>query len=223
MPLGVKSVYREFDDMFSEIAMKEIVKSIESALLKQAKKIVGMESINITDLDKSVVKDVGEGNFFSSYKERLDQTPANNSERGYWQGERGESKFVPVNQGIQEILAKNNMDGVLYRDAIPDFSPCSEGTVIIENMTSNRANNFKQCDQKCAELWNNDAKNDKIDWTPRDIANWRNENGYSWHERNDMKTCDLIPTETNDYFGHLGGVSECKRFDVFVLGDGFDV
>ena len=28
-----------------------------------------------------------------------------------------------------------------------------------------------------------------------------------------MKTCDLVPTEVNDYFGHLGGVAECKKRD----------
>ena len=26
-----------------------------------------------------------------------------------------------------------------------------------------------------------------------------------------MKTCQLVPTEINDYFGHLGGVGECNR------------
>ena len=45
------------------------------------------------------------------------------------------------------------------------------------------------------------------------MKKWREENGYSWHERNDMKTCDLVPTKVNDYFGHLGGVAECKKRD----------
>lgn len=37
------------------------------------------------------------------------------------------------------------------------------------------------------------------------------ENGYTWHERNDMVICDLVPTKINRFFGHLGGVSECKK------------
>ena len=40
---------------------------------------------------------------------------------------------------------------------------------------------------------------------------WRKENGYTWHERNDMVICDLVPTKINRFFGHLGGVSECKK------------
>ena len=35
-----------------------------------------------------------------------------------------------------------------------------------------------------------------------------------------MKTCDLIPTEVNDYFGHLGGVAECKKRDTGELSGG---
>ena len=38
-----------------------------------------------------------------------------------------------------------------------------------------------------------------------------------------MKTCDLVPTEVNDYFGHLGGVAECKKRDAAQdIGGEFD-
>lgn len=153
----------------------------------------------------------------SSYKERIAQTPKDDGERGNWQGERGESAFVPEDDDIDAILEKYDMDGVEYKDGIPDFSPCSESTVEISNMTNNRngppaeGSNFQQCDQKCAEQWNNQYRDGTCDWTARDVADWRRENGYSWHERNDMKTCDLIPTKVNAYFGHLGGVGEYIR------------
>ena len=61
-----------------------------------------------------------------------------------------------------------------------------------------------------AEQWNAEARDGKTDWTARDVANWRRENHYSWHECNDRKTCQLVPTKVNDYFGHLGGVGECN-------------
>ena len=89
-------------------------------------------------------------------------------------------------------------------------------------MTDNRARNFKQCDEKCAEQWNKENHNGKNDWTARDISKWREDNGYSWHERNDMKTCDLIPTAINDYFGHLGGIAECKKNNINNDGGDFD-
>ena len=151
--------------------------------------------------------------YFSTYKERLAQTPSDNGERGEWQEERGESRFIPNSEEIKEILSKFGLNGIKYTDAIPDFSKCSECTLEIDNMTAKREENFKQCDEKCADHWNKEGKDGKIDWTARDVAKWREDNKYSWHERNDMKTCDLVPTRINDYFGHAGGVSECRKRD----------
>lgn len=159
------------------------------------------------------------GECLSTYEERLKQTPAE-GDRGSWTGERGESKYIPTNEEVKEILADYGMDGVDYKDGIPDFSKCSEATVEIDDMSSNRNKNFEQCDEKCAEQWNAEARDGKTDWTARDVANWRRENHYSWHECNDRKTCQLVSTKVNDYFGHLGGVGECniaekKQEDLF--------
>lgn len=163
-----------------------------------------------------------ENKYYSTYDERLKQTPAEETERGEWDGERGESKFTPTDEKVKEILAKYGLDGIEYNDAIPDFSECSESTVEIDDMSEIRSKNFKQCDEKCAEQWNQEARDGRTDWTAREVKEWREENGYTWHERNDMKTCDLVPTEVNDYFGHLGGVSECKKRDANDDGGGFD-
>lgn len=168
-------------------------------------------------------KDVNDSeSYLSTYDERIRQTPKEDSDRGEWEGERGESKFIPKSQEIKDILDSYGLDGIEYKDGIPDFSEVSEATVEIDNMTENRAENFKQCDEKCAEQWNKEARDGRTDWTARDVAQWRKENGYSWHERNDMKTCDLVPTKINDYFGHLGGVSECKKRDAANNGGDFD-
>ena len=161
--------------------------------------------------------DAADLSYSSTYKERVDRTPKNDGERGDWQGDRGESLFVPNDPDINSILHKHGIMGIKYQDGTPDFSPCSECTVEIRNMTDNRSgppvegSNFQQCDQKCAEQWNAQCRDERCDWTARDIANWRRENAYSWHERNDMSTCDLIPTKINSYFGHLGGVGEYLR------------
>ena len=162
------------------------------------------------------------GECLSTYEERLKQTPAE-GDRGHWTGERGESKYIPTDEEVKDILADYGMDGIDYKDGIPDFSKCSEATVEIDNMSSDRkgkGGNFEQCDEKCAEQWNAEARDGKTDWTARDVANWRRENHYSWHECNDRKTCQLVPTKVNDYFGHLGGVGECniaekKQEDLF--------
>lgn len=170
-----------------------------------------------------------ENDYLSTYKERLNQTPRDDGERGEWIGERGESKYIPNDKVIVEILSQQNMDGIEYKNAIPDFSELSKCTVEIDNMTEMRRSykevigNFEQCDKKCAELWNSSCQDGKNDWTARDVERWRETNGYSWHERNDMKTCDLILTKINDYFGHLGGVGECRRRDLQIdFGGEFD-
>jgi hypothetical protein len=160
---------------------------------------------NLTEDEK--IKDKFE--FPSSYEERKLHTPRE-GDRGQWEDERGESKYIPADSEIRNILKQHGLDGINYKDGIPDFSKVSESTVEIDNMTGNRQKNFEQCDEKCAEQWNKEERDGRIDWTARDVADWRREFGYSWHERNDMKTCDLIPAKINTYFGHLGGVGEIK-------------
>lgn len=170
-----------------------------------------------TTINERAKSEVNESDYPSTYKDRMGQTPRDDGERGEWQGERGESIYVPKDSEIKEILEEYEIEGIAYEDAIPDFSPCSESTVVIDNMTDNRngppveGSNFQQCDQKCAEQWNEQCREGRSDWSARDVVNWRREHGYSWHERNDMKTCDLIPTKVNAYFGHLGGVGEYIR------------
>ena len=62
---------------------------------------------------------------------------------------------------------------------------------------------------------NKERRDGKIDWTARDMKVRRNENGYTWYERNDVKTCVLVSIKVNasEYFKHLDGVSECKKRD----------
>ncbi|MGI6019767.1 MAG: HNH endonuclease [Marvinbryantia sp.] len=172
--------------------------------------------------DEFFNSEIKENPFFSTYEERLKQTPGENSDLGKWDGDRGESKFIPNDSELKGILKKYGLDGILFENAIPDFSPVSESTVEIDNMTENRAENFRQCDEKCAKQWNQNEREEKTNWMARDVALWRRENGYSWHERNNMETCDLVPSKVNAGFGHLGGVSECRKRDTLNEGGDFD-
>lgn len=146
--------------------------------------------------------------YVSTYEERLQQTPKN-CELGQWMGERGESTYVSRDPEVQKLL--NGAKGIKYKDAIPDFSKVAICKVEIDNMSGSRYQNFKQCDEACAERFNKDGFLEKTDWTPRDVAKFREEKDYTCHECNDMKTCQLIPTLINEKFGHLGGVSECNK------------
>ena len=135
---------------------------------------------------------------------------------GAWKGETGNSKFHPEKKEAREALDRYKQDGIDYRDGEPDFSKVSEVTVKIDNMTSIRigpGKNFDQANQKTAELFNAMAKDNKTDWIARDVENWRKENGYTWHERLDRKTMDLVQSDIHAECKHFGGVAECKRYE----------
>lgn len=192
---------------------------LKSENLDEAKELLADSSCEVRDNTEisNEQTDTRDG-YYSTYEERIKQTPRDDSGRGEWSGERGESNFTSNDEEIKELLDKNGVESISYKDGIPDFSEVSEATVEIDNMTENRAENFKQCDEKCAEQWNKGGRDGRTDWAARDVKAWRKESDYTWHERNNMKTCDLVPTKVNDYFGHLGGVSECKKRDVSESG-----
>ena len=170
--------------------------------------------VNIHDL-RQIKEHVDSAEFESSYEERWKHTPKE-GERGSWTGERGESIFVPSDPEIKALLKKYGLDGIPYKDGVPDFSKIAAATVEIDNMTEQRegeGGNFEQADQALADKWNAEGKDGRTDWTASDVRAWRKENGYTWHERNDMKTMDLVPTKIHQYFGHFGGVGECKIRD----------
>ncbi|ATP40173.1 hypothetical protein CSE16_09005 [Solibacillus sp. R5-41] len=163
--------------------------------------------------------------FASSYKNRYNQTPAPNNPTVEFKGARGESLCTlkpPPDPQIQKILGQADIDGIQYKNAVPDFSPVAKAQFEIDHMvggigkngTKARAINFKQADQKLAEQLNNSPElANKFGMTPGkikagDIADYREEYKLTWHELNDVKTIQLVPSEINSKFGHLGGVGE---------------
>lgn len=139
---------------------------------------------------------------------------------GYWEGERGNSKWVPDCEYIPpevkgrtrsnpdgltmgQLLEKYGMDdGVVYRDGEPDFSEVSKGTVEIESFSTERTDNFDKADIELAE---------QKDCTPEEVAHWRKDNNYTWHECKDMRTMQKVPNEIHANFPHSGGISEAKK------------
>ena len=76
---------------------------------------------------------------------------------------------------------------------------------------------------KCAEQWNLESRDGRNDWKARDVSKWRYENNYSWHERCDTKSMDLVSQDIhNSTFSHSGGVSECKVKEGISNGGEFD-
>lgn len=174
------------------------------------------------DPDKLIKPSVESCDYPSSYKERLDRTPSMDNPHGKWSGDRGESIFIPTADRVREILRSKGLKGIEYKNGIPDFGPIAEAKVIIQGMSQHRhsligengeriVGNYEKADIECAKAWNHERRDSKDDWTHQDVKKWREENGYTWHEFNDMKTCSLVPTEVHKVCSHLGGVSEIKN------------
>ncbi|MDD7109155.1 MAG: HNH endonuclease [Collinsella sp.] len=174
------------------------------------------------DPDKLIKPSVESCDYPSTYKERLDRTPTTENPHGKWSGDRGESMFVPTDDRFRELLQSKGVEGINYKDAIPDFDPIAEAKVTIQGMSQHRLSqmgengerivgNYEKADIECAKAWNLEQRDGKDDWTHQDVKNWREANGCTWHEDNDMKTCSLVPTEIHDVCRHLGGVSEIKN------------
>ncbi|WP_313636993.1 HNH endonuclease [Paenibacillus sp.] len=123
---------------------------------------------------------------------------------------------------MKKILDEAGIDGINYKNAVPDFSPVAKAELEIDHMLGGTGNrgadarraNFKQADIKLAEQLNNSPElasqfgltSGKI--KAGDIADIREELKLTWHELNDGKTMQLVPSEINSKFGHLGGVGE---------------
>ena len=134
-------------------------------------------------------------------------------ENGQWEGERGNSKwkpdddYVPQKQNPEgktwgDILKDQGLDGINFKDGEPDFSSISKGDVEIEDFSSSRDDNFDKADIELAK---------KRGCSPEEVAKWRKENGYTWHECRDMKTMQKVPSIVHNNVSHRGGISEAKK------------
>ena len=148
---------------------------------------------------------------YSKYNARLMQTPKDD-EYGHWTGDRGESDYIydkakTIRISEDRYVTVEPGTKVTYQNAVPDFSPFQKAQVRIPSMTDNRTSNFNQADEALAEYWTSIRHNNKT-WTAREIKEYRTSNGLTWHEMNNMESMQLVPTEVNAGFGHLGGVGE---------------
>ena len=176
------------------------------------------ENLEPVDSDKLIEPTQREIEPVSTYEERLEQTPAETSQTGTWEGERGESLFVPKDPDIQKHLSEFGIRGIEFKDAKPDFASVAIAKVEIEGMSKYRQSraslgivgNFEKADIACAKQWNDEGQGGKTDWGPKDVASWRKTQAYSWHECNDMKTMQLVPRDIHGVCSHLGGVGEVK-------------
>ncbi len=132
---------------------------------------------------------------------------------GQWDGERGNSNWYPDPDFVpgkanpeektwSEILNKHGIDHIHFKDGEPDFSEISKGIVEIEPFSDSRTDNFDKADIELAK---------QKGCTPEEVAKWRKENVYTWHECKDMKTMQKVSSEVHNNVPHSGGISEAKK------------
>lgn len=187
----------------------------KSELLRTANK---MENLNkdVSYLDRPLVKEMN-----LEYNEITTRTPENN---GSWSGMRGNSAWMPDRDYIPpeksrnpetspysnpenltwgEILEKNKIEGVEFKNGFPVFQDISRGTVEIENFQTGgcdaKDKNFKQADIAMAE---------KNGYTPNEVKQWRKENNFTWHECEDKRTMQKVSNEVHANIPHDGGRSQ---------------
>lgn len=136
--------------------------------------------------------------------------------------ESGTFEYIPDDEKTRATMAAYGQETVKYNDKHVDFSPYTnhetpwgetDCEVEIGHMTGERLDtadvegNYSQADAALAEKISQETGETV---TKEDIAAYREENGLTWHEVEDAKTMQLIPTEINDNCPHRGGVSEAK-------------
>jgi hypothetical protein len=188
-----------------------LVNDNDSTKLEQ--NITSKETDNISKTDSNEVSDYSNNSSDVSDKARNCPIEGNN---GHWEGERGNSKWIPDRDYVPqksnpegktwgEIMDNHGIDGIDYKDGEPDFGEVSKGNVEIEGFSENRSDNFDKADMELAK-----AKG----CSPEDVASWRKENSYTWHECRDMKSMQKVPSDTHGNMSHRGGVSEAKKSEV---------
>ncbi len=198
-------------------------RELNDAVKEEFNKVSEYKDVRSNDaFEKSDNLDVrNTSEYFTTSEERKELAQKG---KGEWRGGAGDSLFVPDDAKAKQALKEYKQEGIEYKDGEPNFENVSEATVKIDNMTSERygpSNNFDQANHKCAEKWNAELKDGRNDWTAREVENWRKENHYTWHERLDRKTMDLVQSDIHSECKHYGGVAECRRYEK-ANGGGFD-
>lgn len=189
--------------------LKEVneMKKLSNDVVPEFSKKISTEINSFKEADKPL----------NDSKERKMHLPSEVGEdgeiNGRWVGEKGDSIWEPnlekipqqknpENKEWKEVLQEQGIKGINFKEGEPDFAEISRRTVEIDDFTKVRDKNFKQADIKEAE---------RRGCLPRDVREWRKENNHTWHETNDCKTMQKVPSIIHNNIPHSGGISEIKK------------
>lgn len=194
--------------MFQKIKSKFNLYKEAFKLLKYDESTVSNSDVNIKKIDSNI-------KVLKRRKIAPKEIAGDFSINGRWTGERGSSLWRPnpekvpeklnhINRKWKEILDEFNIEGIYFNNYEADFSVVAKSTIEIDNFTENRAENFKKADE---------IEANKTFKKPSEIKKWREINDYTWHERGDCKTMDLVPAIIHNNIPHSGGIAKIKSLE----------
>lgn len=151
---------------------------------------------------RNEVKDTGiPDKFYSTKEQRKIHLPT----EGKWTEEPGNSKFISNDFETNKELAKWALDGIEYKNNVPDFSKCAVLSAKIDTMATDRNVNAREFYGKLCEKGYFDSK--------REAKEFKQNNKLEFHECSDTHTCQLVPEKIHQTFTHVGGRFECSIRD----------
>lgn len=154
------------------------------------------------ELNKNEINETGlPEKFYSKKEDREMYLP----QEGKWEGEVGDSKFILDNKEVNQELKKYHLDGIEYKNCVPDFSKCSEVTTKIDKITPDLVTNFKEFSKKLVAEGKFASE--------REVLEFKQKNNLQFHECSDMKTCQLVPISIHEAFKHTGGRFEAREYE----------
>ena len=144
-------------------------------------------------------------------EEKKVSVPKNN---GKWSGEIGNSTWTPDSNYSPkkfnkkdltwgEILENYPDKNIEFKNGYPKFDKFGRGgKVQIKDFSTSRRKNFSKADAEMAKLKGVSKK---------EVFDWRKKNKFTWHEEQDCKTMQKIPSIIHGNVHHHGGVSMKKN------------
>ncbi len=158
--------------------------------------VVDMES----DVGGSSFEPTAEASVSTVFHDRVRQTPSEGP-RGTWVGTRGDGLFIPSDPYVGDLLASHGLDGIVFRNGYPDFSPVVDPGYTLHDvpLTHSRDANYTTLYDMLGQQWG---------VTGAEARRVIESMGLTPHELEDRRTVQFIDSRLHAFFGHFGGVGE---------------
>ena len=201
--------------MIESIALKLSEAGIEKSPLAEIAKSVENKNMNVSELDKPIVKEIGLSN---EEKNILKENGMSDSLiENAIKDKNGTIQLKTLNSSLEGIkhdttlVAYNKksieVGGLKVEGVFPEFESVFDTKLSKENYNATDKNQFKECNSKLKET----VQNDKIlrenfnEQQLEMIENGETPRGYTWHHNERIGEMQLVKTDVHNKTAHTGG------------------